>query len=405
MEKNPRWIHFLWTAILSLVLISCQAQTSSTVTVLENGNIHRVQTGEHVPLLIITSANIPFTPSDQIYLNGQAIAANDNLPDIDNIVLQIRHAVPVTLLTPDGERNIQTAAFTVGQALMETGLQLHSADFINPPADFPISEGMTITYRPAREISVTSSNRAIKIRTAAETVGAALAEAGIPLQNLDYSLPRESEALPADGQIEIVRVSENVQLIQKSIPFESEFIASDEVELDQQQILNPGQPGLAVSRVRIRYENGKEISRQTEDETVIRPPENRVMGYGTKVVVRTTTIGGVQIEYWRALQMYATSYSPCRSGADRCYPGTSSGKPVQKGVVAMKYQNYLAMQGQPLFIPGYGYATVEDVGGGIPGKLWIDLGYSDDDWEQWGQWVTVYFLTPVPASFPYVLDY
>jgi 3D (Asp-Asp-Asp) domain-containing protein len=160
-----------------------------------------------------------------------------------------------------------------------------------------------------------------------------------------------------------------------------------------------------VSRVRIRYENGQEVSRQAESETIVRPPENRVVAYGTKVVTHTTTVGGTKIEYWRAVQMFATSYSPCRSGSNRCYSGTSSGKPVKKGVVAMTYANYIAMQGQPLFIPGYGYATVEDVGGGISGQLWIDLGYSDDDWQQWGQWVTVYFLTPVPASFPYILDY
>ena len=106
---------------------------------------------------------------------------------------------------------------------------------------------------------------------------------------MDYSLPGESESLPVNGQIQVTRVSESIQLIQKSIPFESDTITSDEVELDQQQILQPGQPGLAVSRVRIRYENGQEVSRQAESETIVRPPENRVLAYGTKVVTHTTT--------------------------------------------------------------------------------------------------------------------
>jgi 3D (Asp-Asp-Asp) domain-containing protein len=112
----------------------------------------------------------------------------------------------------------------------------------------------------------------------------------------------------------------------------------------------------------------------------------------------------VTIEYWRAVQMYATSYSPCRSGGDRCYPGTSSGKTLQKGMVALRYSWYLAMGGQALFIPGYGFATVEDVCGGCVGKPWIDLGYSDDDYVPWSSWVTVYFLTPVPATIIYVLN-
>ena len=102
--------------------------------------------------------------------------------------------------------------------------------------------------------------------------------------------------------------------------------------------------------------------------------------------------------------MYATAYSPCRSGSDRCFSGTSSGQKLAKGMVALRYSWYLVMGGQPLFIPGYGYATVEDVCGGCVGKPWIDLGYSDEDYQQWSSWVTVYFLTPVPANVIYVLE-
>jgi hypothetical protein len=62
------------------------------------------------------------------------------------------------------------------------------------------------------------------------------------------------------------------------------------------------------------------------------------------------------------------------------------------------------MGGQPLFIPGYGYATIEDVCGGCTDRPWIDLGYSDNDWQQWSSWVTVYFLTPVPPNIIHVLE-
>jgi uncharacterized protein YabE (DUF348 family) len=403
MKYYARWMYIL--LVIGLLQAACQPNNLPMITVLEDGNIHPVQTDERVPLFIINAENIPFAAGDRLYLNGQPVQVDEPLPSTQNLTLQVRHAVPVKLVTPHGEQDIQSVALTVGEALRKSDIQLYASDFIDPPLNTPLSDGMSIFYRPAREVTVMVGGKPVQIRTSAQTVGAALAGAGIPLQNVDYSLPDESETIPDDGQIRVIRVTESIQLIQKSIPFESESITSAEVELDQQQILQPGQPGLSVSRVRIRYENGQEVSRLAESETIVRPPEDRVVGFGTKVVTRTTTVGGTQIEYWRAVQMYATSYSPCRSGADRCYPGTSSGKPVKKGVVAMTYANYLAMQGQPLYIPGYGYATVEDVGGGIPGQLWIDLGYSDDDWQQWGSWVTVYFLTPVPASFPYILDY
>ena len=220
----------------------------------------------------------------------------------------------------------------------------------------------------------------------------------------DTSSPDEFALLPEDGQIRVTRVEESILLIQKPIPFEAEFTASSELELDQQGLLQPGEVGLTMSRVRVRFEDGVEISRQTEAETVVRPPQTRIVGYGTKVVVRTANVDGRTIEYWRAVRMYATSYSPCNSGADRCYNYTSSGKNVQQGVVAMVRANYLAMRGQPLYIPGYGYATLEDVGAGFPdGRLWIDLGYTDEAYQVWSGWVTVYFVTPVPANILHIL--
>lgn len=126
--------------------------------------------------------------------------------------------------------------------------------------------------------------------------------------------------------------------------------------------------------------------------------------------IRTlTTADGQTLSYWRVLTLYATSYSPCRLGLPYpgCHSGTASGAIAQKGVVAFVRSWYYLMQGQAVYVPGYGTATVEDVGaGGVPfagNHYWIDLAYSDDDWISWGGWVTVYFLTPVPANIPYIL--
>jgi len=329
---------------------------------------------------------------------------NDPVSTAGPVTLQLVRAQALTLITPEGTRTLQTSAPTVGAALREAGIDLYASDLLVPSAETPITGALTVTLTPAREYTVSMGGQTVRIRSSAQTVGTALAEAGIPLLGLDHSLPPESEALPADGQIRVVHVSEAVVLAQKSIPYESEFVASADVVLDQQQILEPGQTGLSVSRVRIRYEDGQEVSRQSEAETLVRAPQKQITGYGTKVEVKTTVVDGVQIEYWRAVQMYATAYSPCHSGSSQCYPSTASGKPVKRGVVAVTSAWYASMRGQPVFIPGYGYATIEDVGGGIPGRNWIDLGYSDSEYRGWGVWVTVYFLTPVPPSIMYVLN-
>jgi uncharacterized protein YabE (DUF348 family) len=388
---------------MAFFLTACQPATPSLVTIIDGIQTIPLQTSERVPSALLEQAGIALNPNDRVLLNGIPIEPNHKITK-SPITLQIRRALSITIVTPDGEQSLRSSAFTVGEALQKASIWLRAGDKVEPGLDIPITDGMKITVTAPRELSVSVDGQVVQIHSSAQTVGEALAEAGIPLIGLDYSLPAEKDPLPSDGQVRVVRVSESLILAQKPIPFESELQASADVPLDQTQILQPGETGLTVQRIRIRYENGEEISRLTENETVVRPPETRILAYGTKVEVKTAVVDGKTIEYWRAVQMYATSYSPCRSGGDRCYPGTSSGKSVQRGVVALRYSWYLNMQGQQLYIPGYGRASVEDVCGGCTGKPWVDLGFSDNDFEPWHTWVTVYFLTPVPANVIYVLE-
>src|SRR5687768_4074325 len=387
----------------SFFLFACQPVILPAVLIVDNHKTITLQTDENIPSKLLNEAGISLNPDDRVLLNGLPTSLDQPITNTP-ITIQIRRAVSITLVTPDGQKQLQSSAFTVGEALQEATYWLHARDKVEPVLNSPISDGMTITVMPSRELTVSVDGGAVRINSAAQTVGQALAEAGIPLIALDYSLPPGNEPIPSDGQINVVRVSESVLLAQKPIPFENEFQASADVPLDQTQILQPGESGLTVQRIRIRYEDGKEISRLNEDETLVRPPKTRLLGYGTKIEIKTAEVDGVQIEYWRAIQMYATSYSPCRSGADRCYPGTSSGQGLRKGMVGLRQSWYLSMQGQQLYIPGYGFSSVADVCGGCVGKPWIDLGYSDNDYEQWSSWVTVYFLTPVPANVIYVLE-
>lgn len=389
--------------VASFLLFACQPTTLPTVTIIDNGKISILQTDERVPSALLERAGITLGPKDRVLLKGLSIPLDQPITALP-VTLQTRRAVTVTLITQNGEQKIQSSAFTVGEALQDSSIRLHANVRVKQELEAPVQEGMKIEIIAARELMVSVDGKKLKIQSSARKVGEALAEAGIPCMGLDYSVPAENDPLPSDGQIRVVRVNESLLLAQKSIPFENDFQASADVALDQTQIMQPGENGLTVQRIRIRYEDGKEISRRTEDATMVRPPKTRVLGYGTKIEVKTTTVDGVQIEYWRAVQMYATSYSPCRSGGDTCYTGTSSGKSLRKGMVGLRYNWYLSMQGQQLYIPGYGFGSVEDVCNGCVGQPWIDLGFSDNNYEAWHSWVTVYFLTPVPANVIYVLQ-
>jgi uncharacterized protein YabE (DUF348 family) len=385
--------------------MASQPTSLPEVTIIDNDQVITFQTQERGPMALLDQAGITLNAGDLLLFNGFPIAPSQTI-DENPITLQIRRAKTVFLITPDGQKHqFQTSAFTIGEALTEAGINVLANDKIDPPTNSRISNSpFTIIHSSSIELTITVDGKSIKSKTSARTVGEALAEAGIPLLASDYSLPSENKALPSNGQIKVVRVRESVLLAQKSIPFESQLVAAPDVPLDQTQILSPGENGLSVQRIRIRYEDGNEVSRLMEDETTVRPPKTRTLGYGTKVEVTTATVNGAQIEYWRAVQMYATSYSPCRLGTSTCGSTTASGKQLEKGMVALPTNLYLTMQGQRLYIPGYGFATVEDACGGCGGQPMIDLGYSDNDYQAWHSWVTVYFLTPVPQNIVYLFE-
>ena len=399
-----------WLAIsILLILVACQSTTQIPVYILDGDRIHTLYSSSRLPAELLDAADVTLGEADLLLFSGAPIALDEALPEATSYTLQVRRAVTLTIQQPGLEDlSIQTSALTVGQALDQAGFELYAADLINPPSDTPISGEMEVYYQPAQVLYITADGDTLEVRSAAATVGQALAEVGISLQGLDYSAPSDSEPVPADGEIRVVRVREMVSLTEKTLPYKADYQPTADLEIDQQAIIQVGENGLAISRVRVRYEDGLETSRQIESEAIIRPPQDEVTGYGTQIVIRTLQTPDGPIEYWRSLYVYATNYSPCNSMASRCYYNTASGKPVQKGVIGVKIPWYRIMRGQPVYVPEYGFATIEDNGASFEDRYWIDLGWSEAEWAIYGSslysyWTTVYFLTPVPDAILYIL--
>jgi uncharacterized protein YabE (DUF348 family) len=370
---------------------ACQPQTAPRVRLVVDGQVRDIPAGDLVPAHMLANAAIAFSPTDRVLMDGMPVPMDQTIQPEGLITLQLRRAVPITLIAPQGQVTVNTAAFTVGEALHEAGVNLFVSDRVEPPAETAVTSGMTVTITPGREITVQAAGQTVRVRSSAATVEQVLAEAGIPLLGLDSATPSENEALPADGQIRIVRITESITSAYKVIPNETELIVTTELQPPAQDVLDAGEVGISLNRTRVRYEDGLEVSRVIESESVIRLPRTRV----------------VRSSYWAAKELYATSYSPCRSSGEPgvCYYGTSLGIRVEKGVVGFKLDWYLALRGMRVYIPGYGTAIVADTGAGYPdGRPHIDLGYSDSDYVGWSSWVTVYFLAPAPLEIPWFLQ-
>jgi uncharacterized protein YabE (DUF348 family) len=374
-------------------------QRAAQVPVFADGQIHIVLTAAHTPANILTQANIPFTPNDSILADGKPVAIDEPLQK-DPVTgrfptLQIKPSVSYFLMENLQEQTHTSASGNLGQALWQEGIVLTTADQMIPALNTPLSAGLQASLQRARPVFITVQGQSLSAMVVASTVGEALLKTGLSMQALDYSIPSEQEPLPEGGEIRVVNVREEILLEQTPIPFENEFQQAPDLEIDTQKVLQAGEYGIKATRIRLRYEDGQEVARQVEDEWTARQPQNRIIGYGTNLVEHTADTPDGTISYWRAIPMYAVSYSPSSAGGSV----TASGQTLRKGLVAVDTR-YIPL-GTRLYIPGYGEAIAADTGGAVKGRV-IDLGYSDEDYVAWHQNVTVYFLWPPPDKVVWI---
>jgi uncharacterized protein YabE (DUF348 family) len=364
--------------------------------IMADGEITTIYTPERTPSNLLTEAGVTIKPGDIILSNGQPVELTQSFPlDALSIPLQVVRSITFTLTENGQTKNISSTAPTMGSALWSVGYSLFTADRLFPAATTPLTSGLTASLSRARLVTIQTQFGDVSVLTAADTVGEALQAAHLAPQGLDYTTPSATELIPSSGRIRLIRVSEQVLIEQTPLPFEKEYQPVSDLDLDSTSVVQAGEYGLSAERVRVRYEDGQEVSRQTDSQWVAREPQPQIIGYGTNIVMRTTTVDGVTIQYWRELSMYATSYHPAGVGDT-----TASGLPLQKGVAAI--DTSVIPFYTEMYVPGYGQAVAADIGGGVIGR-WIDLGYSDDDYVPWHSWVTVYLLWPPPDNIVWIL--
>ena len=379
--------------------------TSTFVVLDEEGDLVLSRSTESLPENILVQAGLLLYPGDSIRMFGNNAAGNNLSPSRTGFQLRLDRGHSVVLEVDGDMRNITSSAPTLGEALWESGIEIYEGDQLIPGADTLLDGNISARLDRAVAYLIRVDGQMVTRRGSGETVAEILASTGISVGGLDYSIPALKEDPPSDKTIRVVRVLEEVLVELEPVEFETVYKPADQLELDTLEVLEPGTFGVQSNTIRIRYEDGEEIGRTVEDAVIAVEPRNRVVGYGTRIVLRTLDTPQGTIEYWRSIPIYATSYSPCNLGVPWCGTLTASGVDVHRGVIGVIRSWYNLMRGWSVFVPGYGPGTFEDIGAGIAGKDWIDLGFTDENFEPWHHWTTLYFQTPVPSldSIPWIL--
>lgn len=376
-----------------------QLSRARTVTLTVDGRISILRTVYDNPQDIIRSAGVEVTDADQIVVDGHDAGILDLIvwpqPARDIV---IHSAVTITIMDDEEAITLHTTSDTVGEALHEAGISFFLADEVTPDLATPITAGMQIIITRSRELTIVADGVRIESRTTGQTVGEALAEAGIALSGLDYAMPDEASPIVPGMNVRVIRVTEDLITEEAIIPYSTIYQADAGMNLDTRRVVQAGQNGVIRRTVRARYENGVEISRRTENEEQVSQPQDEVIAYGTNIVIRTIETPDGTMEYWRKLRLYTTSYHPAALGGDNI---TATGEILVKGIVGVNPR--IIPYYTRIYVPGYGIGIAADTGAPRSNPYWLDLGYEDHNWEHWAGWEDVYILTPVPDEIDYLL--
>lgn len=350
------------------------------------------------PAAILESAGLTVGPRDVVRIDG----TRTNPAQLTNWPVPVTHislqrSIPLTVVDHETTRQIETTSTTVGEALFAAGITLYLADVVTPNLDEPVAADMTVTIHRAQPVSIIADGTTVETRVRGQTVADALADAELALVGQDYTIPNEDTPLKAGMYVRVIRVKEEILTEEATQPFEVVFQPDSSLEIDQRETVQTGQNGIVRTSIRVRYENGVEISREPVEEIVAQEARNQVIAYGTNVVLRTIDTPDGPRQYWRRIRMYATSYHPAALGGD---DRTAIGEQLRKGIVASNPD--IITYRSEVYVPGYGVGMMADTGP-LYRPLFIDLGYSDDDFVPWSRWVDVYLLAPVPAEIQYLL--
>jgi 3D (Asp-Asp-Asp) domain-containing protein len=271
-------------------------------------------------------------------------------------------------------------------------------DRVEPSLSSPISEDMQVHIQRSKPATIQVDGRFIKTRTQGQTVAEALAQEGVALLGRDYTEPGIDAPIDDDVAIRVVRVTEEMAVEQDPISFETAWRPDPNLELDHQRLDQEGKDGVTKRRIHILCEDGQEVERDLEAEWVDSEPTNKIIAYGTKIVLRELETPEGNLTYWRKIRALATSYTAATSGKSRDHPLygiTRLGLQMRGGIVAVDPQ-VIGMQTE-VYVPGYGVGVAGDTGGKIRGRH-IDLGYEEDELVLWYKWVDVYLLAPSPPA-------
>lgn len=278
-----------------------------------------------------------------------------------------KHTITISGL--DRPMTFLTTQQQLDAALKAEGVTVGAKDQVQPALTTSLKgqREVAVTVRRAVALTVVVGGQEQKVESAAASVGDLLKELNVTLGEKDAVSAALNTPLAAEMQVRVTRRAEQVLTAQEEIPFETVTRDDASLRVGTSVVVQEGTAGAKEVSRRVVIEDGREVTSEVIEETVVKEPVTQIVSYGTMGVVSR---GGLEYRYTQELTMTATGYTAGRESNPAGNGLTYTGMRAERGVVAVD-PRVIPLYTR-LYIEGYGPAIAADTGGAIKGNK-IDL--------------------------------
>ncbi len=375
--------------ILSFILLMA-AWSNNAVVIHDGEKTLNLKTREATVSGVLEEAGITLGNFDRVEPGKDEVVVND-------MAITVYRAVKVSVSDEGTVTEYLSSGKTVQDILDQAGYTLGENDRVVPDAQSKVGENMLIEIRRAKDFVIIDANGERTVNSSAYSVGELISELGIEEKSEIHVNLDDSVKLKAGMKIKISAVKVKYEDVSEVIPYTTEKRNNSSLAKGTTKVSQAGKNGLKTVTYEVKYKDGVEIERNVVNTVVEKDAVKKIVEVGTKIAYASTkpapssatsktnsVISSKGFSYSRVITCSASAYDLSYESCGK-YPGdphygiTASGMKAQYGVVAVDPR--VIPLGTKLYIEAvdgswtYGYCVAGDTGSGIRGNR-VDLFYN-----------------------------